>query len=114
MPKNKRDELKEDDFFGFTKSYLSKAFLNPQRIGCPAESDLQRMAEHPGEVRDAEFSKHLTCCSPCFNRYMQILAELTAVQISRNRGAGVGKIAAFSSSRGGLRFEVGISAVQVA
>jgi len=47
-----------------------------RRIGCPLDSDLQRMAEHPVEARDAEVSQHLTCCSPCFNRYMEILANL--------------------------------------
>ncbi len=76
MPKNKRRHIKEDEFFGFAKSYLSEAFPNPQRIGCPADSDLVRMAEHPMEHRDAGVSKHLTSCSPCFNRYMAILAEL--------------------------------------
>ena len=70
------DEFSEAEFFGFAKSYLSEAFPNPQRIGCPPDSDLQIMAEHPVEARDAEVSGHLTCCSPCFNRYMEILANL--------------------------------------
>jgi hypothetical protein len=69
------DEFSEAEFCGFAKSYLSEAFPNPQRIGCPPDSDLQRMAEHPAEARDAEVSQHLTCCSPCFNRYMEILAQ---------------------------------------
>lgn len=70
------DEFNEAKFFGFVKSYLSEAFPNLQRIGCPPDSDLRRMAEHPVEARDAEVSQHLTCCSPCFNRYMEILADL--------------------------------------
>lgn len=70
------DEFSEAEFFGFAKSYLSEAFPNPQRIGCPPDSDLQRMGEHPIEARDATVSEHLTCCSPCFNRYMEILARL--------------------------------------
>jgi hypothetical protein len=70
------DEFSEAEFFGFAKSYLSEAFPNPQRVGCPPDSDLQRMAEQPVEARDAAASKHLTCCSPCFNRYMEILANL--------------------------------------
>ena len=70
------DEFSEAEFFGFAKSYLSEAFPNPQRIGCPPDSDLQRMANHPVEARDAEASEHLTCCSPCFNRYMGILASV--------------------------------------
>jgi hypothetical protein len=70
------DEFSEAEFFGFAKSYLSKAFANPQGIGCPPDSDLQRMAEHPVETRDAAASEHLTRCSPCFNRYLEILASL--------------------------------------
>jgi hypothetical protein len=70
------DDSSEAEFFGFAKSYLSQAFPNPQRVGCPADPDLQRMAEHPVEARDTEVSEHLTCCSPCFNRYTGILAEL--------------------------------------
>jgi hypothetical protein len=82
MPKDKRRDINEDGFFGFAKSYLSEAFPNPQRIDCPAESDLARMAEHPIPERDDNFSRHLTGCSPCFNRYMEILADL------RRGGAG--------------------------
>jgi len=70
------DDFNDAGFFGFAKSYLSEAFPNPQRIGCPPDSDLRRMAEHPVEERDAEVSEHLTCCSPCFNRYMEILAGM--------------------------------------
>jgi hypothetical protein len=80
MTRKERPECNEDfneaEFFGFAKSYLSEAFPNPQRIGCPADSDLQRMAEHSVEARDAAVSEHLTCCSPCFNRYMEILAAV--------------------------------------
>ena len=70
------NDFDDPEFLGFAKSYLSEAFPNPQRIGCPADSELRRMAEHPIEVRDAEVSEHLTFCSPCFNRYMEILAGL--------------------------------------
>ena len=70
------DEFNEAEFFGFAKSYLSEAFPNSQRIGCPPDSELQRMAEHPVEARDAAASEHLTCCSPWFKRYMEILAGL--------------------------------------
>jgi hypothetical protein len=71
-----RKEINEEEFFGFAKSYLSEAFPNPQRIDCPPESDLTSFAEHPSEATHGQVSKHLTCCSPCFNRYMEILADL--------------------------------------
>ena len=69
-------DFSEAELFGFAKPYLSEAFPNPLRIGCPSNSDLQRMAEHPINARDAAICEHLTCCSPCFKRYMEILAEL--------------------------------------
>jgi hypothetical protein len=69
-------DFSDAEFLGFAKSYLSEAFPNPQRIGCPQDSDLQRMAEHPVAARDAAASEHLNCCSPCFKRYMEILAGL--------------------------------------
>jgi hypothetical protein len=74
--KKRRKEFNEQEFFGFAKSYLSEAFPNPQRIDCPPDQNLQQMAEHPVPERDGWVSKHLTRCSPCFNRYMEILAEL--------------------------------------
>ena len=75
MPKNKRRDINEDEFFGFAKSYLSEAFPNPQRIGCPSDAALVRMAECPTE-QYAKISQHLTGCSPCFRRYLEILTEL--------------------------------------
>jgi len=75
-PREFDDEFNQAEFFGLAKSYLSEAFPNPQRIGCPPDSDLQRMAEQPVEARDSAVSEHLTCCSPCFKRYMEILPAL--------------------------------------
>ena len=71
----KRKEINEEEFFGFAKSYLSEAFPNPQRIDCRPDSELTRLAEQPREANPS-VSQHLTCCSPCFNRYMEILADL--------------------------------------
>ena len=70
-----RKEIKEEEFLGFAKSYLSEAFPNPRRIGCPPDSDLKRLAERPKET-EPSVSDHLTHCSPCFNRYGELLAEL--------------------------------------
>jgi hypothetical protein len=78
MPRKRRREHSgdEEQFLGFAKSYLSESFPNPQRIGCPEDSGLQRMAEHPVETRDVALGEHITRCSPCFKRYMEILASL--------------------------------------
>lgn len=76
MRNSKRQkDFEEEEFFGFAKKYLSEAFPNPQRIDCPPDSELNLLAEHPLEA-DPFVPTHLTCCSPCFNRYMEILADL--------------------------------------
>ena len=63
--------------FGITRqdleSYLSEAFPNPQRIGCPPISELACMAELRRDA-DSSISEHLSRCSPCFKEYMEILA----------------------------------------
>jgi hypothetical protein len=80
MQNKKRRTTSEEEFFGFAKSYLSEAFPNRQRTGCPPDSELTCLAERPKEAGPS-VSQHLTCCSPCFNRYMEFLAQL-------KRGAG--------------------------
>ncbi|MCI0723894.1 MAG: hypothetical protein L0338_33795 [Acidobacteria bacterium] len=68
-------QINAERLLKFGKEYLSEAFPNPDRIGCPSEHALRLAAFQP---QDAEpgLSEHLTCCSPCFNRYMGFLAEL--------------------------------------
>jgi hypothetical protein len=74
-PSGDAKRINENEFFGFAKKYLSEAFPNPQRIDCPPDSELMGLAEYPREA-DRVVPQHLTCCSPCFNRYMEILADL--------------------------------------
>ena len=76
MRKKEQKEVNEEELLRSARSYFSEAFPNPERIDCPPDSDLKSMAEHPSEAAHAHVSQHLTCCSPCFNRYMEILAEL--------------------------------------
>jgi hypothetical protein len=75
MQRRERREFNEQEFFAFAKSYLSEAFPNPQRIDCPPDCELTRLSEHPREA-DPFVIQHLTCCSPCFNRYMEMLDDL--------------------------------------
>ena len=75
MRDKKQREISDEEFFGFAKSYLSEAFPNPQRVGCPPDHQLTLQAEHPQET-DPAVIQHVTSCSPCFVRYMEILADL--------------------------------------
>jgi hypothetical protein len=74
---------KENELLVFARSYLSEAFPNPERTGCPPDEALRLMAIRPLESH-ASVSEHLTCCSPCFNAYMGHLAQARA-KVRRTR-----------------------------
>lgn len=74
----------EERLLRFAKGYLSNAFPNPERIGCPSEYELRLMAVQPRQA-DPTVGEHLTFCSACFNRYMDFLAELRQKQQAQKR-----------------------------
>src|SRR5882762_2711757 len=71
---NKGKDLRE-----FAANYLSEAFPNPGRDGCPPDSALRSLAFNPKEAEPI-VTEHLAACSPCFRRYSELLAELMAQQ----------------------------------
>jgi hypothetical protein len=71
---NKGKDLRE-----FAANYLSKAFPNPDRDGCPSDSALRSLAFNPKEA-EPTVTEHLAACSPCFRRYSELLAESMAQQ----------------------------------
>jgi hypothetical protein len=78
----------ERDLLDFARSYLSEAFPNPERKGCPPDDALRVLASRPTQS-DESISDHLTCCSSCFNAYMAHLAHarVEVVQSRRIRRA---------------------------
>jgi len=75
--KKRRVFEREQDLLEFSRSYLSEAFPNPERMGCPPDDMLRLLTNWPTES-DESVSDHLTCCSPCFNAYMAHLAHARA------------------------------------
>ena len=67
---------KSKDLLDFARSYLSDAFPNPNREGCPGDAALRSLAFNPTED-EFVVTEHLAACSPCFRRYGELLAELT-------------------------------------
>jgi hypothetical protein len=61
--------VKEGELLAFARSYLSEAFPNPERTGCPPDDALRLLANRPLHSEES-VGEHLTCCSPCFNAYM--------------------------------------------
>ena len=71
----KRELLKRhDDLFDFARMYLSEAFPNPERAGCPQDRVLRLFARNPRQG-DTSMADHVTCCSPCFNAYTAYLEQ---------------------------------------
>jgi hypothetical protein len=68
-------EDKGKDLLDFARTYLSNAFPNPDRDGCPPDAALQSLAFNPKESQPG-VTEHLAACSPCFRRYAELLAEL--------------------------------------
>lgn len=70
----KKRELskRHEDLFDFARVYLSEAFPNPERAGCPQDPVLRAFARNPRQG-DTSIVDHVTCCSPCFNAYTAYL-----------------------------------------
>jgi hypothetical protein len=68
-------EKKNKELLDFARSYLSEAFPNPDRQGCPADVALQSLALNPNKSEPA-VTEHMAACSPCFRRYGELLSEL--------------------------------------
>lgn len=77
-------EIKGKDLLDFARSYLSEAFPNPDRQGCPPDAALRAVAFNPTEGKPG-VTEHLACCSPCFRRYGELLAEFKS-QEEREKG----------------------------
>ena len=75
--KTRRVFEREQDLLDFARSYLSEAFPNPERKGCPPDEMLRLLAIRPTQG-DISITDHLTCCSPCFNAYMAHFAHARA------------------------------------
>ncbi len=74
----------ERELLDFARSYLSEAFPNPKRIGCPSDDALRLLAIRPMQS-DASTGEHLTYCSPCFTAYVAHLASAKAEASQRQR-----------------------------
>ena len=74
----------ERELLDFALSYLSEAFPNPNRMGCPSDDALRLLAIRPMQS-DPSTGEHLTCCSPCFAAYMAHLDRAKAEAIQRQR-----------------------------
>jgi len=77
-------EKKDKDLLDFANSYLSEAFPNPDRQGCPPDAALRSLALSPTES-EPTVTEHLAACSPCFRRYAELLAQLKSQRAAEEK-----------------------------
>src|SRR6267378_8063123 len=77
---------KDKDLLDFAQSYLSEAFPNPDRQGCPPDAALRSLALSPTES-EPTVTEHLAVCSPCFRRYTELLAQLKLQRQAEERSS---------------------------
>lgn len=58
-----KQRFDNDEFLEFADSYLREAFPNPARTGCPADEELQKLAEDPRQA-DLSLTQHISFCYP--------------------------------------------------
>jgi len=75
--KKRKLSTRHQDLFDFARAYLSAAFPNPDRAGCPQDHLLRWFARSPRQGHPS-IADHVTCCSPCFNAYAAYLEQARA------------------------------------
>ena len=105
--KKRRLFKRDQELFDFARAYLSEAFPNPERKGCPPDEKLRDLAQRPTES-NLRVTEHLTCCSPCFNAYM---AHLSRVRVE---AADSSRIWLIKLNRRSLRLAAAVIAVVLA
>lgn len=60
---------------------IHEDFPNPQRVGCPEDEALLKLAEVSGDVQQTYLLAHIRQCAPCFDK----LKELRGKARNRSR-----------------------------
>jgi hypothetical protein len=50
-------------------------FPNPQRIGCPGDKVLLKLAEGAGQLHQARLLAHIRQCAPCFDKLKELRSK---------------------------------------
>jgi hypothetical protein len=84
MTLQRLDEGDYSELFARARVYLSSAFPNPDRLGCPPDTALAALARNP-TIAPLAIGDHISCCSPCFCAYMSFLADAKAETARRRK-----------------------------
>jgi hypothetical protein len=64
--------VSEEKLIRAARDYVSSAYPNPDRVGCPGRKRLQAFARQTAALDEIDLD-HLMTCSPCFAEYHAIL-----------------------------------------
>jgi hypothetical protein len=51
---------------------IHEDFANPERIGCPGQEALARLAEEPRIIQQKRLLAHIRQCAPCFDELKEL------------------------------------------
>jgi len=66
--------ISEEQFMAAARQYVSSAYPNPERLGCPGRPCLEVVARRHRRPSSEEI-EHITRCSPCFIEYQALRRE---------------------------------------
>jgi hypothetical protein len=69
----KLSRLQEQELIAAAARVFRSGFPNPDRTGCPPERTLRATVRRERSVDRESILEHLTCCSPCFVEYEELL-----------------------------------------
>jgi hypothetical protein len=69
----------EEELVEAFEQMIHEDFPNPQRIGCPGDVSLLKLAKGSGDVQQTPVLAHIRQCAPCFDKLKELRSR------SRNR-----------------------------
>ena len=89
-------DISEQELLNCARSYLPTAFPNPNRDGCPPGASLRALALNP-RTTDPSIEEHISFCSPCVARYLEILSGQQSIAPATRRTWSVRVTLAFAA-----------------
>ena len=65
----------EKELFEAFERIIHEDFPNPQRIDCPRDENLSKLAEGSGDVDQARLLAHIRQCAPCFDKLKELRSK---------------------------------------
>jgi hypothetical protein len=64
--------ISEKELLKIGRKHFAWDFPNPDRLGCPPENEMKRLAENALKAKESVLN-HISFCSPCYRAYSRFL-----------------------------------------